>query len=119
MAEYTYEIATDIGIPNITIKRCYIDGVLSAYHLTSNDGYVMYDTTANHTEILEDENGLPVYDDNGEFIEISVIYYYRFAAISARYDPSTWQNDWVAVLESSVDENYIFGVVDTNKPEVM
>lgn len=109
MAVITFEEATDIVIENITVQRKFVDGTLSAYRLTANSGYVMHDTTRNDTELNP---------DNPEE-EIPVTYYYRSATISARYAPETWVNNWVAVLESSVDENYIFGGGDNNNHEAM
>lgn len=109
MAVITYEVATDIVMSNITVERKYADGVQTAYRLTANSGYVMYDTTANNFEPLLDENGNIIYDENGNIVETSVNYYYRQVTYPVRNDPSTWQNDWIAVPETSVDENYIFG----------
>lgn len=106
MAVITFEVATDINLPNITVERKYADGVQTAYRLTANSGYVMYDTTENATEFDP---------DTGE--EIPVIYYYRQVTYPVRYSPNTWT--YVAVLESSVDENYIFGGGDNNDHEVM
>jgi hypothetical protein len=100
----TFENATDIVIENITVQRKFVDGNLSAYRLTANSGYVMHDKTENNTEFNPDT-----------MEETPVIYYYRSATIAARYAPETWVNDWEAVLESSVDENYIFG--GGNNPE--
>ena len=104
MAVYTMEIATDYNFPNLTVYRKYRDGVHYAWRVTPNDGYVMYDTNANDVE----------YDENGN--EYSVIYYYTSLD---RPLNANWSNfSWVAVLRSSVDENYIFGLPD-NDHEVM
>ena len=100
MAEIVFEVATDITLPNITVQRKYADGVLMAYRLTANDGYVMYDTAANDTETnLDPETGME--------IEYPVIYYYRQVTYPVRIPVENWTH--VAVLESTVDENYIFG----------
>lgn len=105
MAVYTREIATDIVFPNITVYRKFKDGVHYAYDIYSNDGYVMYDTTAQDTEI-----------DPDTLEEIPVTYYYTWLSrpLSFSFDNFTW----VAVPRGSVDENYIFGDV-TNTPEIM
>ena len=108
MAVITFEEATDIVIENITVHRKYSDGVLSAYRLTANSGYVLYDITSNDTEI-----------DPETMEEIPVTYYYRSATVNARHAPETWVNNWEAVPENSVDENYIFGVGDNPEHEVM
>lgn len=119
MVEYTYEIANDIVMPNITVERKYADGVQTAYRLTANTGYVIYDTTDTTTEPMVDpETGDLVFDpETGEVIEVPVIYYCRMAVIPVKHTPETWVNIWVAVLESEVDENYISGV--DNNTEVM
>lgn len=105
MAVYTREIATDITYPNITVYRLFKDGVHYAYEVYTNEGYVMYDTTANDVEL-----------DPDTMEEIPVTYYYTNVGMPASYN---WANfTWVAVPRDSVDENYIFGVGDDNH-EVM
>lgn len=96
-----------ITLPNITVEEMYIDGILKAYRLTANEGYVMYDTTATDTEIEIDP-------DTEEEIEVPVTYYYRQVTYPIRVPVENWT--YVAVLESTVDENYIFGGGDTNPP---
>ena len=106
MDDFVYEIDTERNIyPNITVEKKYYEGVFSGWRITANAGYVFYDTTANNTEPD------PV---TGE--ERPVIYYYTLAYKSQRYN---WNNfHYVAVLRSSVDENYIFAVGNNNH-EVM
>lgn len=108
MAVITFEIATDIVMENITVQRKFVDGVLSAYRLTTNDGYVMYNVTDNNIEYA------PETDDY-----VPVTYYFRMATYSAVHAPETWINNWIAVPETEVDENYIFGGGDNNDHEVM
>ena len=105
MAVYTYELATDIVFPNITVYRKLNEGTLVGYEVYSNEGYVMYDTSANHTE-----------QDPETMEEIPVIYYYTWLSCPRNYNFNNFT--WVAVPRDSVDENYIFGDV-TNKPEIM
>lgn len=106
MAVIVYEVATDIVYPNITIERRLSDGVLSGYRFTANEGYVMYDTTANNTEL-----------DPETMEEIPVIYYYTIGILPTNFNFDNFH--WVAVPRDSVDENYIFGGVDNNDHEVM
>lgn len=87
----TYEPATDIVIPNITVDRKYNDGVLSAYRLKPNEGYVLHDTTADET----------LYGPEGNVIEV-VVQYSKEVFIPIRYDPSVWT--WEAVKESEAKE---------------
>lgn len=103
-----YTVSPTITLPNITVEEKYIDGVLKAHRLTAHDGYVMYDTLAENYEPADPMN------PGGE--QVRVNYYFRQATIPIRVPFENW--GWVAVLESEVDENYIFGG-DTNKPEVM
>ena len=106
MAVYTYEVSTEHNVyPNITVYDRFRDGVQSGWRFNTNEGYVMYDTTANNTEL-----------DPETMEEIPVTYYYTQYYANPNYN---WNNfHWVAVPRSSVDENYIFGVGDPNH-EVM
>ena len=97
MAEFVYEIDAERNIyPNITVEKKYYEGVFSGWRITANEGYVFYDTTANDTEL-----------DPDTMEETPVTYYYTLAYKNKNYN---WNNfHYVAVLRSSVDENYIFG----------
>lgn len=102
MAVYTQELDTSFNFPNITVYKKLKDGVHYAYSVKANDGYVMYDTTANNTEI-----------DPETMQEIPVIYYYTEFSCPKNKDFTNFT--WVAVLRSSVDENYIFGAGDNHE----
>lgn len=105
MAVITYEITTDIVIPNITVEKQFIDGVHKAYRLTANEGYVLHSPSLD-VEVEDYETG-----------EIHIEqYYYRQCTIPVVRPVSTW--DWHAVLESSVPADMIFGGGD-NDHEVM
>lgn len=106
MAEWTHEISTEHNIyPNLTVYDRFADGEARGWRVNANDGYVMYDTTANDMELD------PV---TGE--EIPVTYYYTLMYLTQYYN---WDNfAWVAVPRDSVDENYIFGG-GNNDHEVM
>lgn len=106
MAVYTQEEATDIVFPNITVYRRYRDGVHCAYEVYTNDGYVMYDATANYTEVNPDT-----------MEEIPVTYYYTWLTCPVSYNFDNFP--WVAVPRDSVDENYIFGGGDDTEHEAM
>lgn len=94
MATVTYKLAPDISLENITVHRRYYDGVLSAYRLTANEGYVMYDTEEKIYEL----------DENGN--EVRVTYYCRQVTIHVSVPIENWT--YVAVLESTVDEKNIY-----------
>ena len=105
MAVITYEIATDIVLPNITVERKYADGRHLSYRLTPKEGYVL------HSPSLDVEVQDPMTGET--HIEQ---YYYRMRSITVAQPVSTW--DWHAVLESSVPADMIFGG-GNNDHEVM
>lgn len=109
MAVYTVEVATEYSFPNITVYKKLKDGVQYAWRINPNEGYVMYDTRDETTEPREDP-------ETGEIIEVPVTYYYTVASLPLRYDFDNFP--WVAVLRSSVDENYIFGLPNDNHETV-
>lgn len=94
------------SFPNLTIEERYSDGILRGYRLTANEGYVFYDSTANDVEI-----------DPDTMEQIPVTYYYTLAYLPLRHDFDNFR--YVAVLRSSVDENYIFGGGNEPNHEVM
>ena len=106
MANYTYEIATDIIFPNITVYRIYKDGVINGYRVNANDGYVLLDTSEEYNTIIDEETG--------EYIDPPQ--YFRVVICSLRTNFDNFS--WVAVEENSVPEDSIFGGGD-NDHEVM
>ena len=106
MAVYTQEVSTQLTFPNITIYNLLEDGVHYSYKAVPNDGYVMYDT---NDEAYEED------PDTGE--QIPVIYYRLQAYLPLSYDFNNFS--YVAVLRSTVDENYIFGGGDNNNHETV
>lgn len=105
MADFIYQ-PTDYNFPNITIEATYLNGRHTGYRLTANEGYVIYDTTANDTEI-----------DPDTMEEIPVIYYYTISILPLSYPFDNFP--WVAVPRTDVDENYIFGGGNNTDHEVM
>ena len=105
--DFVYVLSADHNIyPNITIYEKYFNGEFSGWEFRANDGYVFYDTTANNVELDPETNE-----------EIPVIFYYTLASKPKTYN---WNNfHYVAVLRSTVDENYIFGGGDNNNHEIM
>lgn len=97
MATITFELATDITLDNITVTRKFVDGVLSAYRLTANEGYVMYDTSEDYTHIDEEGNA---YEE---------IQYFRQVTVPKSLAVSDWT--YVAVPEADVPTDQIFGIV--------
>lgn len=107
MAVWTYEVSEEHNnYPNLTVYDRLKDGEAAGWRVNANEGYVFYNSNANNTEI-----------DPETMEEIPVTYYYTVSLLPRTYN---WANfDFVAVPRDSVDENYIFGVGDTNKPEIM
>ena len=94
MANITFEPST-ITLPNITVTEKYADGVLSAYRLTANEGYVMYDTAANDIAPMPDP-------ETGEIIPVPITYYFREATIPINVPLEKWS--WRAVREETAAE---------------
>ena len=105
MAVYTKELAIDILFPNISVYRKYRDGELCAYEVYSNEGYVMYDTTAEDYEILDPDSE-----------PIPTTYYYTWVTFPRTFNFANFT--WVAVPRNTVPEDHIFGV-DAPNHEVM
>lgn len=102
----TYELSRQHNnYPNMTVYDRFADGVPAGWQVYANEGYVIYDTTANDVQINPDT-----------MEEIPVTYYYTAVGLSKYHNWNTFP--YVAVLRDSVDENYIFGGVD-NDHEVM
>lgn len=97
MATYTREIATEFNFPNITVYHVLADGVLTAYEVRTNMGYVMYNPNANDTEL-----------DPETMQERPVIYCYAYKGMPKNYNFANFP--WVAVPRNSVDKNYIFDI---------
>ena len=112
MATYSEILNTNFNFENINIFNVVNDetGVLSSYRARPVEGYVMYNTLSTDTEMKYNP-------ETGMMEEVPVRYYCVLAGI-----PKTFNFDnfpYIAVLRSEVDENYIFGVGDTNDHEVM
>jgi hypothetical protein len=107
MATYTYPIDEERNIyPNITVRQRLRDGVLTGWQVTANEGYVIYDPTEFFLEF-----------DPETMEDISVNHYFTEVLFPAMFN---WDNfHYVAVLRSTVDENYIFGGSNDNNHEVM
>lgn len=96
MATYTEVIAPDIVLENMTAYQQLHDGEPFAIRVYANEGYVIYDTTAEDYEL-----------DPETEKEVPVTYYYTMVTVPA----SAFSADafaWVAVPRSEVNENYIF-----------
>ena len=97
MSAITYNPSA-ITLPNITVDEVLKDGVLTGHRLTANEGYVIYDTSDTFTEpTVDPETGDFIFDENGNVIEIPVIYYFRETVIPVRIPVENWT--LVAVAE--------------------
>lgn len=93
-----YFLPTDYNFPNLIVEGAY-NAETNAhinYRVTPAEGYVFYDSTAQDKELD------PI---TGELVD--VIYYKVLAYIHKNFNFDNFP--YVAVLRSSVDENYIFG----------
>lgn len=129
MATWTEEIMDTPLIPNTTMVKRFLDGVLKVYKITPSEGYVLHDNRSDE-EVLDLTTGEPT----GEII-------YRYATgtitVAASYDfnlvvPDTITDvdgntiavnkigayEMFAVPISAVPENNTYGGVD-NDHEVM
>lgn len=107
---YTFEIATNLNFPNLTIYRRLRDGEHVGYRLNANEGFVFYDSTEESIELKMDE-------ETGELVEVPVTYYYTLAYLTRNYNFDNFP--YIAVPRDSVDENYIFGGGNDNNHEIM
>ena len=62
MREFEYRISVEHNIyPNITVYEKYLDGAFAGWKVVANEGYKMYDETANNTELdIETGEEIPV-----------------------------------------------------------
>lgn len=115
----TYVVSETITLPHITVEEKYNDGVFAAHRLTAHEGYVLVDRN-DEPEMapqIDPETGdFAIDPETGLVIEVPVLYYYRQVTVNKNVPLENWS--WEAVLESTVDENYIFGLPQ-EKPEVM
>lgn len=100
-------INTNYNFPHIDIWNITNDNnELLYYEAKTQTGYVMYDPNRHDIEIDPDTDE-----------EIPVTYYYTSKALPLTFNFNNFP--WVAVLRSTVDENYIFGGGDNNDHEIM
>lgn len=95
---------TNFNYPNITIYDILADGVCTGYEARPNEGYVMYSLS---NDVITDIN-----PETGE--EITNTYYCRLVGLPLNYNFDNF--DYIAVLESDVPADNIFGDGD-NKTE--
>lgn len=92
---FTEEKATNLNFPNITVQTRLRDGEPCAYIAVANDGYVIYDTTAENYEQKSP-------DTDPE----KVIHYYNKIICPLSYDFNKFP--WEAVPIDSASSNHIF-----------
>lgn len=92
---FTEEKASYLNFPNITVQMRLRDGVPCAYIATADDGYVIYDTSAENYEQKSP-------DSDPE----KIIHYHSKIICPLSYDFSKFS--WEAVSKETVPEKYIF-----------
>ena len=103
MAVWTREINTNYSFPNIGILNVLKDGVLSRYEAVPHEGYVMYDINDNTTEPKIDlETGELILDEEGNIIEVPIIYYFTLAGFPLKYNFDRFP--WVAVKLEEINK---------------
>lgn len=104
MATVTETIDTSYNFPHIDIYKRFYDGVHNAYRAYAHEGYVMYSPSTDIFTTEDPETGKTVTE----------IYYCRMVGMPLSWNPATF--DYIAVLESEVPLDHIFGGGD-NEPE--
>lgn len=104
--EVTETIDTSYNFPHIDIYKRFYDGVHSAYVAYPHEGYVMYSPSKDMIEIEDPDTGETTIE----------IYYCRMVGMPLNWNPTTF--DYIAVLESDVPADHIFGG-GNNDHEVM
>ena len=97
MAVVTETIDTSYNFQHIDIYKRFYDGVHNSYSAYPHEGYVMY-SPSKDVFVTEDP-------ETGE--EVTEIYYCRMVGMPLNWNPATF--DYVAVLESEVPADHIFG----------
>ena len=115
MIVWTEEVMSTPLIPNTTMVKRFADGVLKAYKITPNEGYVLHDNV-------------------GEYEELDGTYIYQFASYmcscGANYDfdntstvlgyTAYGEREFFAMPVDEVPEGAdIYGGVTPPKPEIM
>ena len=94
MNSYIEIPSLDYNFPNITVYQKLKDGIQYAWKITTHEGYVMYDTTADDKDYDEEGNAFPI------------TYYYTVAHCPLDYDFTNFS--WVALSKEYIPENLIF-----------
>lgn len=106
MAVYTDVLNQTISFPNIDIYNILKDGELNGYKAIPHTGYVMYSPSSDVFTNIDPMTGE----------EVTETYYCRLVGLPLNYNFDNF--DYIAVLESDVPADHIFGGGDNNH-EVM
>ena len=92
---FTEEITTEMNFSNITVHKRYRDGELCAYIASADEGFVMFDTTAENYE-----------QESPESEPVKVNHYYTrvIFPLSTNFEKFSWE----AVEKSAINEKYLF-----------
>lgn len=91
---YKTETNTELSNENVTVLNMLYGGQLYAYKLVANDGFVIYDATAERT-----------YYDRETKTEKPYVYYCRNVVIPLRC--SDLIKNYIAVEEAAIDKKFI------------
>ena len=99
-------------VPNTTMQKAFLNGVLQQYWITPCEGYVLHDK---NLDMYED------FDENGNGIgEVTLGFYAGTKTVRHDYDFVANPREFYAVLETEVPEGAeIFNVPSGGEHEVM
>ena len=92
---FTEEKTTEVKFPNITMHKRYRNGELCAYIASADEGYVMYDKTAENYE-----------QESPESEPVRVNHYYSRVIFPLSTNFSDFH--WEAVEKSNINEKHLF-----------
>lgn len=106
---YTYEDLIPTLIPNTTMQKRLLNGVLRSYLITANEGYVLHDS---------EYDIYPEYDEQGNGIGEAVLGYTQMTRTCGyNYDFIANPRQFYAVPENTVPADDIYS--NTNPPETV
>jgi hypothetical protein len=119
---FTYEDLIPSLIPNTTMQKSLLDGVLRAYRITPNEGYVLHDKARDIDEFNPETNEREFYLGYTRST-VSCGFNYDFSPVEVVDENGVIRTGYgalrelFAIPESEVPADHIFGITD--RPEIM
>ena len=120
---FTYEDMAVSLIPNTTMQKMYLDGVLRVYRIKPIANYVLHDNTMDFPDInfaTMEETLKFGYSPSSVYVTCGANYDFSTHTVTDENGVSYTaygNRDFFAIPESNVPADQIFGVTD--KPEIM